>query len=341
VALADPDPDRLSRAAILAPGAHCYGDGFELLNDKSLQAVIVAAPSHLHARYTVAAFERGLHVYVEKPLASALPEGGRVVDAWRAAGTVGVTGFNCRFTPLYRRLLGLLRDDEAGTPICVRTVFTAAAQPLAPWKRSRESGGGVLLDLASHHIDLLRFLFSSDVDRVHATISSLHSEADTALVELVMASGVSAQLFFSFAAVDEDRVEIYGDRARLSVSRFTSLDVDIKTMGSGTGARLRAFSRRLSSIRQVPLAVARRGAPMGDPGYAAILQSFVAAAHGAALPPEAPTVLDGFRCLQVVAAAEESASTGRVTPVNHSPPETAHRGPALSHAESSGATAAV
>jgi predicted dehydrogenase len=70
------------------------------------------------------------------------------------------------------------------------------------WKKTRLSGGGVLLDLASHHVDLVRFLFQQDIRLVYCEIESRSSEQDTATLQLQLADGLRVQSYFSFAVGD-------------------------------------------------------------------------------------------------------------------------------------------
>jgi predicted dehydrogenase len=85
----------------LAPGTTSFHADFaELLDAHPLDAVVICLPPALHSRAAVAGFARGLHVYVEKPLAISAGDGRGMLDAWRRAGTVGMVGFNHRFHPL-------------------------------------------------------------------------------------------------------------------------------------------------------------------------------------------------------------------------------------------------
>lgn len=320
VALADVDPVRLATARRAAPDASVYADGHALLAHDALDAVVIASDSRTHAELAVAAFARGLHAYVEKPLASTVADGERAAAAWQRTRNVGLVGFNGRFNPLYGELCELLRAGRAGTPVCIRTVFSTAPHNVPEWKRQRASGGGVLLDLASHHVDLIQFLTGLEVERVHATVLSRVTEHDTALLELGLDSGAQVQSFFSLAASEQDRVEVYGDRARLTVSRFSSLTVDIADNPSGPGGALRRLGRRAGNLRHLPSALRARRAPMGDPGYAAALMHFIDAARGRPVSHgRAADMMDGLRCLKILDAAERSAQSGCVVSLRRQP----------------------
>jgi predicted dehydrogenase len=161
---------------------------------------VICLPPHLHAPSAIAAFEAGLHVYLEKPLAPTAEEGARVVEAWRRARTVGMMGFNFRFHPQAERIRQRIRSGDVGSPLGVRTVFSIVPHELPEWKRTRRTGGGVLLDLASHHVDLVQHLLDDPVVSVYATTRSLRGEGDHAAVQLMLASGAMAQIFVSSGA---------------------------------------------------------------------------------------------------------------------------------------------
>src|SRR5262245_25838070 len=82
-ALAEGDADRREAAAHQVPKAAVFSDYHELLEMRDVDAVIICLPNALHAQAGIAAMERGKHVYLEKPLATSLAEGRRVVEAWR------------------------------------------------------------------------------------------------------------------------------------------------------------------------------------------------------------------------------------------------------------------
>lgn len=315
LAVADVDPARRAAACVRLRGAEAYSEPYDLIDRATVDAVIVATPTHLHAPIAVAALERGLHVYVEKPLAASLGDGARVLAAWRRAGTVGMIGFNARFNPLHMRLRELIRSGRAGEPVCVRTVFTTAPHHVPHWKRSRATGGGVLLDLASHHVDLMRFLFGREVVRARATLRSRRSEDDTALVEMELEQGPLVQSFFSLAAAERERVDVYGERARLSVGRFTSLTVQVEENPAEAFGAIPRVIRRGLALRHMGAGLRARWSPLREPGYARALECFVrvAAARSRGRDPGvAPgaDIADGYRALTVLDAAERSARSG-------------------------------
>ena len=171
VAVADPSPEAAASLA-RAHGVAAYADWRELLAVPGLAAVSVTAPNHLHRELGVAVAGAGKHLWIEKPVGLGAADAICVRDAVRAGGVVGCVGFNYRNVPAVARARRLVASGEIGVPTHARVqLFTDyAAHPGSPlsWRYAVDHGGhGVLGDLASHGVDLLRFLLG-DVAEVLA-----------------------------------------------------------------------------------------------------------------------------------------------------------------------------
>lgn len=310
VAIADNDEHALNETARNIEGVQRFRSVEEMLSGATLDAVVVALPPALHCAAACAVLQARQHLYLEKPLAPTLDEAAVIVRAWRQSGRVGMMGFNFRANPLHVRLHELVQQGRAGRTVYLRTFFSTATRTLPAWKRERSSGGGALLDLAVHHIDLIRFLTGREITGVRASVSSQASEDDTALLELQLDGGIGAHAFFSLAGAEGDHVEVHGDLARMSVARYASLDVEIvDNPGRGAGAAGRAL-RRLGALRHLPRAIAARRSPLREPGYAVLIDRFIQAVRTGSTPANAPSIVDGFAATAVVAAAELSLTTG-------------------------------
>jgi predicted dehydrogenase len=312
-AVAEPDDMARQRAvAKYAVRARAFRTLAEMLAEADLDAVVVALPTNLHADASRAVLGSGRHVFVEKPLAADLSSAAAVLESWQASGLAGMVGFNCRANSLHLRLRDLIRSGRAGEIVYFRTMFATAPHEGPAWKRKRATGGGVLLDLGSHHLDLIRFLFDREIMGVRAAIDSRRSENDTALLELELDGGIRGHAFFSLASAETDRVEVFGERASLAVSRYTSLDVEVRdNPGSDGGAAGRALGK-VVALRRFPEFVATRRSPLRDRGYAALLDRFVHWARGGQAPADGPDLLDGFACSATIDAAERSVTSRRM-----------------------------
>lgn len=312
VAVAEADPERRREAQQRVRGAAVFEDYRELLARTDLDAVVITLPPALHAESAVAAFEAGRHVYLEKPLATDTGEGRAILAAQARARRLGMIGFNFRFHPLYRALREQLRAGRVGRVVGVRTVFCAAPRSLPPWKTARHSGGGALLDLASHHVDLVRFILGRDVVEVAARVRSMRSEQDTAALQLRLDDGTHVQTFVSMSAAEDDRIEVLGDAGALVADRYR----DGRLRFVPLRRRLARTERVVDGARMLAAAPGRLLEQLRTPrddSHRRALQAFVDAV-GRGDP--APVALeDGYRSLAVVLAAETADREGCWVPV--------------------------
>jgi myo-inositol 2-dehydrogenase / D-chiro-inositol 1-dehydrogenase len=304
--VADQDPAALAAAARLAPGALAVGDWREAVAAPGVDAVLVCLPNQLHAAAAEAAAAQKRHVYVEKPLATTLPDAERVVAACEAAGVIGMMGFNYRFNMLYAEARELLADGRLGSAALCRTEFMLARSDVPSWKRLSSTGGGVLLDLAPHHIDLVAWLLQDGIVDVLATVSTRASEGDTAALTLRLRGGAVAQLAFAYGLVDAERFEIDGDRGRLIVDRRRHQRAFIEVPGDG---RLRRAARSARDTTRFRYILEKRAAPGGEPSHGAALRRFVASVRAGERAE--PGLTAGRDCAAVLDAAERSVRSER------------------------------
>ena len=304
VAFADINRSQRDLAAQRAPRALAFSDYEQLLEKCDLDAVMICAPNLLHADMTIAALKNGVNVYLEKPLATRLDDARLVMRAWQSNRAVGVMGFNFRFNPLYQAVRERVTSGELGELLIVRSVFSTAPKNLPGWKLTRRGGGGVLLDLASHHLDLIRYFFSQEIAEVLAIVESRRSENDTAWVQLRLANGLMVQSFFSSAAAEEDSFEIFGEKGKLTVDRYRSLAVRA-TQSRLTGVRFDQLKAGFRNLRNTRYLFEKMRAAAHEPSYYAALDSFLEAVGSG--ENRDPNLYDGYRNFEVIAAAEESA----------------------------------
>jgi len=160
--------------------ARAYGDWRELVADPDVDVVSVTAPNALHREIGVALAQAGKHLWIEKPVGLGAADARAVADAVRAARVRGVVGFNYRAVPAVAHLRHLVRSGAVGAPAHARVQLLTdyAAHPLGAltWRFGLESGGhGVLGDLASHAVDLARFVLG-DLTRLVAETAVVVAE---------------------------------------------------------------------------------------------------------------------------------------------------------------------
>jgi myo-inositol 2-dehydrogenase/D-chiro-inositol 1-dehydrogenase len=175
------------------------------------------------------------------------------------------------------------------------------------WKRQRTTGGGVLLDLASHHADLVRWILGDDIATVTASARSDESEHDSARVEMTTHRGVEVQSWFSFRSGLADYLELLGERGSLRVDRHSPRLVLRVPRRFGYGMRRLPVLPTPSAARW---RVTRLVRPSVDPSYRRALQAFVNCLNGE--PPSPASLADGAQSLAIVLAAERSVDGGLV-----------------------------
>jgi predicted dehydrogenase len=179
------DPDDKQRDFV-ASALGCAGyDKVEALLDAGVDAVTIAAPTHLHHSMALACIARGVHVLVEKPVASSVEEGRQIIGAARRAGVTLMVGHVERFNPAVEAIKNAIRGED------ILSIAITRVGPFPP----RMSNVGVVIDLAVHDIDLIRWFTDSDIIEVQPQLSSAVAEReDIALLQFRTASGVLAHI---------------------------------------------------------------------------------------------------------------------------------------------------
>jgi predicted dehydrogenase len=329
-ALAEPDPVRRAAARALVPDAEAFDSAEPLLAAATADAVVVAAATGAHADLAVSVLDAAKHLYLEKPIATTRLDAHRVLDAWVRSGRVGMMGFNYRANPLLEAARARLRTGAIGRVVAVRTVFSTYApdeRSRDAWRRARASGGGALLDLESHHVDLARWLSGEEITRVSAHVRSHRAEDDTASLLLELSGGATADVLVSLASSEDDRVEVYGDAGRLVVDRYHAHAVRVESLRAGASPLARA-ARLASSAYALPYALAKRRSVGHEPSFARALGTFVDRVREGC--QGRPDLADGAASLAVVLAAEESSRTGATVAVTPLSPTGSQSSDALS-----------
>ena len=284
-AVFDVDPAASARLAEGLPGAVAARPSLAaLLADPGVEAVYVATPNHRHAEVVGACAAAGKHVLCEKPMATTLGDARRMVDACGAAGVLYATAFDQRFHAAHRRLRDLVAGGALGVVSQARVHYACwLPADWAPdnWRVDpRRAGGGALVDLAPHGVDLLPMLLGDDWDVLVAlTQSKVHGYAvdDGAVLAGRTLGGVVASIQVAYNCPDaypRRRLELIGTRA---------MAVATDTMGQDPGG----------SLELVDAATGRRSAVAVDPAedrspFAAQAEAFAASVlsgHPYPFPP--------------------------------------------------------
>lgn len=304
VAVADSDPAAREYASRSAPGAEVFAGVHDLLSAVKPDAVVIALPTAMHRDAAIASLRSGAHIYLEKPIAGSVADARAIHDAWISTGSVARMGFNARFGRLYRQMRDGIQRGMIGKPVAVRTAFIARFPAEATWRVSPSAHGGALLELASHHVDLLRFIFGREVESVSAQSWSNRGDDESAMVQLRLAGGLHAQILVSYGSVEEDRFEVYGTEGKLTVDRYDSL-VAQRTGPYARGGLASAAERMRSEVGALRYGLEKRRAPGEEPSFGASIGDFIDAVRSGR--QSTPDLTDGMRAIEVIDAARRAA----------------------------------
>ena len=174
VGIADTVPETALQAKNLAPNAEVVADAEDLLR-LDLDGLVIATPSAQHADQCVAALDRGIAVFCQKPLGRNAPECRRIVEAAREADCLLSVDLSYRFLTGMQQVRKLIRDGALGRIFAADVVFHNAYGPDKEWFYDpKSSGGGCVIDLGVHLVDLA--LWATDFPRVEKVSSRLFSK---------------------------------------------------------------------------------------------------------------------------------------------------------------------
>ncbi|MEJ8821612.1 Gfo/Idh/MocA family oxidoreductase [Variovorax humicola] len=297
VAVASSSADRARDFAAKHGIAGAYDSVGKLLADPAVQVVYISTTNELHRDQVIAAAAAGKHVLCEKPLALDLDDAQQMVRACVEAGVVMATNHHLRNAATHRKIRELVQGGAIGRPLFAR-VFHAVYLPphLQGWRIDKPAaGGGVILDIAVHDADTLRFILGSEpVEAVGVSQSaSLAREGleDGVMAVLRFDNGVVAQLHDAFTVPFAGTgIEIHGDKGSI-IGRNVMTQKPIGDL----------------LLRD---AQGERAVPIDHEGlYARGVARFCAALRGEGEP--AATARDGVRSLATALAIAQACRTGK------------------------------
>ena len=202
---------------------YAYDNEADLLNNPEIDAVYIASPVFLHAKQAMAAADAGKHILIEKPLAMTSEEGQKVVNYCEAKGVKIAAGLMMRFGAYVQEMKKVIAHGKIGKPVSAYAQFTCWYPDIpGSWRQSKKSGGGgAMMDMGVHCIDLLQYILNTtakDGAAFHDTLSFQYEVEDSSTVMLRMANGTQCVVQSNFNIPDDAakwRIEIFGDRGRL------------------------------------------------------------------------------------------------------------------------------
>jgi predicted dehydrogenase len=218
-----------------------YQHAEEVIQDPEINAIYVATPPSSHAKYTIMAAKAGKHVYVEKPMAINFSECLAMIKAAEDSGVSLFVAYYRRSLPYFKKVKQILESGVIGRP---RFVNVRLFKPLfkktpfigkLPWRYDQNiSGGGLFVDLGSHQLDYLDYLFGSiNSVKGHAkNQGGQYPVEDIVTASFMFESGVmgtGAWCFSVSVESDTDSIEIIGIKGKISFSTFNFTPIQVAT----------------------------------------------------------------------------------------------------------------
>jgi predicted dehydrogenase len=203
---------------------------FEELLNLSLDGIVIATPNSLHAKQSIAALERGIAVFCQKPLGRNARETQKIVDASRAADRLLGVDLSYRAIPAMRSVSGLVESGELGKVFAVDAKFHNGYGPDKAWFRDISlAGGGCVLDLGPHLLDIaLRPLGFPRVARVESTLFANGR-----------AKGIEEVEDYGVATIETEDGVVINLSCCWNLNIGRDADIEIAFYGTRGGAKLR------------------------------------------------------------------------------------------------------
>lgn len=236
----------------------------DVLSDESINLVVIATRHDTHAALARRALERGLNVFLEKPLALDDASLDSLVEAASRSSGLLAVGFNRRFSPHAREAKAFFREVRA--PLSILYRVNAGRIPRAHWTQDLREGGGRIVGEVCHFVDFMQFMTGSMVERVYAEpVTTSDREAvgeDSVFVTLKFADGSNGTIAYlaeGDRALRKERAEIFGGGRTFVLDDYRSATA--YRDGRETTARLRAQDKGQRDGLRALFDALRRGGP--------------------------------------------------------------------------------
>ena len=218
-----------------------YTDAQELIDDPDVNAVYIATPPSSHATFAIMAMKAGKPVYVEKPLAASYEDCARVNRISEETGIPCFVAYYRRYLPYFQKVKNLVDTGTIGDVLNVQIRFAVPPRDLdynssnLPWRLQPDiAGGGYFYDLAPHQLDFLQHVFGVIVEArgITANRKMLYKAEDTVDAVFEFENGIPGSGSWCFVAHEsakEDRIELVGDKGKISFSVFNYDPISLYT----------------------------------------------------------------------------------------------------------------
>ena len=223
IAVMEIDAENAERLRAKYGAKRAYTSDQELLKDPEVDAVYIASPVVLHARQAKLAADNGKHILLEKPLAMTADEAEEIVNYCEARGIMIAAGFMMRFGAYVQEMKKAVQAGKIGQVVSCDALFSCWYPDMpGAWRQYREnSGGGSLMDMGVHCIDLIQYITGSRVKQVaamHDTMTFQYEVEDSSTVLMRLENGAICTVQSNFNIPDEAakwQLNFFGTKGRL------------------------------------------------------------------------------------------------------------------------------
>lgn len=278
-------------------GGQPYTDYQKMLDELKPDAVTIAVTTTLHLEVALEVIKRGIHLLIEKPIAFSEDEGEQIIEAAEKANVKLMIGHIERFNPAITALKGYLAEGKLGR------VFQIDARRQGPFP-ARVQDVGVVIDLAVHDLDVMRFITDQDIVRVYAeTERQIHSKHEDLLTSLVrLEDNTVGTLTINWLTPTKIReLIVIGERGMFRVDYLTQDLYFYENGATATGDWPFRVLRGVSEGRMIRYVVAKR-----EP-LRAEQDAFIAAIEG-----DIPVPVSGRDGLRVLQLAKTIVQSGQI-----------------------------
>lgn len=233
VALVNGTEERLRQTGAKVPTARLYTDHRAMLeHEPELNAILVCVPPSRHGDIEIDAAERGVHMYVEKPLGLSMDRVRRIEACIRQSGVITSVGYQNRYNPILDRMRKALEGQHVGLAV---GKFLGYLPGRDGWWIDKASSGGQIVEQTTHVFDAMRYLFGEAVSVYASGVRNMHEDRshnieDASSVTVTFACGVVANIlsgcYFDWSHTPADvGLTVYADGVRLDYDWDKSLTV--------------------------------------------------------------------------------------------------------------------
>ncbi|MCE5270134.1 Gfo/Idh/MocA family oxidoreductase [bacterium] len=197
----------------------------EILDDKSISFVVIAAQTASHFALAKSCIESGKNVLIEKPLTATLAEAQELNSILEKHPVKIMLGHHRRFGEAERMIAKCIQNNGLGKVIAIQVTHNFNDRSRSPMTgylaNSGSHDGGVVYEYLSHEIDLLRFYYPGvSIQSIQGFRQNIHHFEDTVSLQFLLDNGVVASYLLSSATTDQEEYKVFGTTGQISFNRY-------------------------------------------------------------------------------------------------------------------------